>query len=78
MEIVQTAFYYAWQLVVTLFLLWLVYYFAKTASKATKLIVSILVVGVLAFGITTGELVKHYDEVLAASDKHVSDVTRRQ
>lgn len=78
MEIVQTAFYYAWQIVVTLFLLWLVYYFIKTATLATKLVVGVTVAAVLVFGIATGELEKQYEDVLAASDKHVSDVTRRQ
>lgn len=71
MDLVQSLFNYAWQIVVYLFLLWLVYYFFTNTTRITKVSVSFLSALVLALGISTGVLEEQFDDIEAASEQHI-------
>ncbi|MFY8351482.1 hypothetical protein AAEU29_13160 [Pseudoalteromonas sp. SSM20] len=71
MDLVQSLFNYAWQIVVYLFLLWLVYYFFTNTSRITKVTVSLISILVVAVGISTGVLEEQFNDIDAASEQHI-------
>lgn len=71
MDQVQSLFNYAWQIVVYLFLLWLVYYFFTNTSRITKVTVSLISILVVAVGISTGVLEEQFNDIDAASEQHI-------
>ena len=71
MDLVQSLFNYAWQIVVYLFLLWLVYYFFTNTSRITKVTVSLISILVIAVGISTGVLEEQFNDIDAASEQHI-------
>ncbi|WP_372767823.1 hypothetical protein [Pseudoalteromonas sp.] len=71
MDLVQSLFNYAWQIVVYLFLLWLVYYFFTNTSRITKVTVSFISILVVAVGISTGVLEEQFNDIDAASEQHI-------
>lgn len=71
MDLVQSLFNYAWQIVVYLFLLWLVYYFFTNTSRITKVTVSVISILVVAVGISTGVLEEQFNDIDAASEQHI-------
>lgn len=71
MDLIQSLFNYAWQIVVYLFLLWLVYYFFTNTSRKTKVSVTLLSALVITLGMSTGILEEQFEDIEAASEQHI-------
>lgn len=74
MDLVQSLFNYAWQIVVYLFLLWLVYYFFTNTSRTTKASVTIASALIIAIGVRTGMLESQFNNIDAASEQHIKHI----
>lgn len=74
MDLVQSLFNYAWQIVVYLFLLWLVYYFFTNTSRTTKASVTIASALIIAVGVSTGMLESQFNNIDAASEQHIKHI----
>ncbi|KPV97162.1 MULTISPECIES: hypothetical protein [unclassified Pseudoalteromonas] len=74
MDLVQSLFNYAWQIVVYLFLLWLVYYFFTNTSRTTKVSVTIASALIIAVGVSTGMLESQFNNIDAASEQHIKHI----
>lgn len=74
MDLVQSLFNYAWQIVVYLFLIWLVYYFFTNTSRKIKVSVTIVSAFVVALGVSTGALETQFNNIDAASEQHIKHI----
>ncbi|MEI4552075.1 MAG: hypothetical protein ACPGVL_06305 [Pseudoalteromonas spongiae] len=74
MDLVQSLFNYAWQIVVYLFLLWLVYYFFTNTSRTTKVSVTLASALIIAVGVSTGMLESQFNNIDAASEQHIKHI----
>lgn len=74
MDLVQSLFNYAWQIVVYLFLLWLVYYFFTNTSRTTKVYVTIASAIIITVGVSTGMLESQFNNIDAASEQHIKHI----
>ncbi|MEC8325866.1 MAG: hypothetical protein VX100_07200 [Pseudomonadota bacterium] len=74
MDLVQSLFNYAWQIVVYLFLLWLVYYFFTNTSRTTKVSVTIASAIIITVGVRTGMLESQFNNIDAASEQHIKHI----
>lgn len=74
MDLVQSLFNYAWQIVVYLFLLWLVYYFFTNTSRTTKVSVTLASTLIIAVGVSTGMLESQFNNIDAASEQHIKHI----
>ncbi|WP_105172903.1 hypothetical protein [Pseudoalteromonas sp. T1lg24] len=74
MDLVQSLFNYAWQIVVYLFLLWLVYYFFTNTSRTTKVSVTLASALIIAVGVSTGMLENQFNNIDAASEQHIKHI----
>ncbi|ATD00837.1 MULTISPECIES: hypothetical protein [Pseudoalteromonas] len=74
MDLVQSLFNYAWQIVVYLFLLWLVYYFFTNTSRTTKVSVTIASAIIITVGVSTGMLESQFNNIDAASEQHIKHI----
>lgn len=74
MDLVQSLFNYAWQIVVYLFLLWLVYYFFTNTSRTTKVSVTLASALIIAVGVSSGMLESQFNNIDAASEQHIKHI----